>query len=469
MIGGVHPSAVIARVARWDVAIALVAWLSWFGGHLATVSDIAIPLWIVTGLALGLSTPRIALLVTIVVVPYTGGIAEPPQAELLRVIPILGAAARVALDRLRGDRVALAPGGAIVGLALVAIGLYLLTAFTAFLGHPNAERLVLAALPWLLGAPIAFVATWIVGAHDGHLPDAPILDAVLVSTVLACLFAFAAWMGVPWTAPFAFPADWYGRLSAFGYPTPTGMAVAIALPVAVVAAYRRHVVAAAAVLALGLGTVAATGSRGPLLALAAGAFVAAAASGRLTARVAAAGAAIAIVGAAGVLAVRYGTTPEALAGAISQMIGTDTLRAQSWWAAVLITARNPLLGGGWQSLGRFPDFDLGGIGASHNMVLANFADGGLPLGLAFSGVLLYSALTMWRHRRWIAPYAMAAATTLLVAGLWDIPNLRSYGAVMGGLALGMVARSAPRALKTRLTGDRSPERVRRRRRTDGVS
>jgi hypothetical protein len=167
--------------------------------------------------------------------------------------PDPGGAARIAWDRLRGDRTALAPGGVVVGLGFVLIGLYLLTAFTAYLGDPNAERLVLAALPWLLGGPIALVAAWLIGAHDGHLPDSPILDAVLVSTVLACLFAFAAWTGMPWTDPFAYPADFYGRLSAFGYPTPTGMAVAIALPFAVVAAYRRHVVLAAVVLAIGLG------------------------------------------------------------------------------------------------------------------------------------------------------------------------------------------------------------------------
>jgi hypothetical protein len=457
------------QLVTWKFGLALVALLGWFGGHLAAVSDVAIPLWVIAGLALGLWSPRAGLVVTILVVPYAGGVVDPPQAELLRMVPILGGAARIAWDRLRGDRTDLAPGGVVVGLGFVLIGLYALTAFTAFLGDPNAERLVLAALPWLLGGPIALVAAWLIGAHDGRLPDSPILDAVLVSTLLACLFAFAAWAGVPWTDPFAYPADFYGRLSAFGYPTPTGMAVAIALPFAVVAAYRRHVVLAAVVLAIGLGTVAATGSRGALLALTAGAFVAAAASGRLTPRVAVAGAVIAIVGAVGVLAVRYGATPDPLGGALAQMIGTDTLRAQSWWAAILITVRNPLLGGGWNSLSRFHDFDLGGIGASHNMVLAGFADGGIPLGLAFCAVLFYSILTMWRNRRTIAPYAMAAATTLLVAGLWDIPNLRSYAAVMGGLALGMVARSAPRAVETSRTGARPAGRARRRPRDNQVA
>ena len=436
-----------ARISSWAIALAGIALLSWFLGHLATISDVAIPLWVVSGLTLGLLEPRVGLLVAILVVPYTGGNADPPQAELLRVIPILGAATRIFWGRLRGLRGDLAPRGEVLGLGVILIGLYVLTAFTAFLSDPNAEQLVLAALPWLIGGPIAFVAAWLVGSHDGRLTDAPILDAVLVSTVLACLVAFAAWMGMPWADPFTFPADFYGRLSAFGYPTPTGMAVAIALPIAVLAAHRHHILVAAAVLALGLATVAATGSRGALLAMTVGAFVAAAASGRLTARVVVVGAVIAIVGAAGVLAARYGTAPDALSGAITQMISTDTLRLQSWSAAILIAVGNPLLGGGWNSLSRFTEFDLGGQGAAHNMILASFADGGLPLGLAFGGLLVYTIRSMWIHRRSMAPYAMAAATTLLVAGLWDIPNLRSYAAVMGGLALGMAARRWGAALE----------------------
>jgi hypothetical protein len=264
-----------------------------------------------------------------------------------------------------------------------------------------------------------------------------------VSTVVACLFALAAWWGISWTAPFAYPADVAGRLGALGYPTPTGMAVAIALPFAVAAAYRRHVILAAVVLAIGLETVAATGSRGSLLALAAGAFLATAASGRLTRRVALVGALITIVGAIGVLAVRYAGTPDPVGGAIAQMIGTDTLRAQTWWEAVKITAQNPLLGGGWLSLSRVPEFASVTVTSSHNLFLNAFADGGLPLGITFGALVLHSTAMMWWHRRTIAPYAIAAAIAFLVSGLWDIPNLRSYGAVMGGLALGIVSRSIP--------------------------
>jgi hypothetical protein len=39
----------------------------------------------------------------------------------------------------------------------------------------------------------------------------------------------------------------------------------------------------------------------------------------------------------------------------------------------------------------------------------------------------------------LAPYLIAAAVTCLVCGFWDMPQIRSYAAVMGGIALGMAA------------------------------
>jgi hypothetical protein len=442
----------LGRRPRWDVTLAAFAWLSWFGGHFSgPVSDVAIPTWVVTGIALGLFRPRFGLLVTIIVVPYAGGAADPPQAELLRVIPILGAAARVSVDRLQGKRGLGAPRGEMVGLALLAAGLFLLTAFTAYRDSSRADIFVLAALPWLLGAPVAFLATWIGAAHDGELPDGPIIDAVLASTVVACLFALIAWWGVTWTAPFAYPADLGGRLAAFGYPTPTGIGVAIALPFAVVAARHRHVLAGIAMLALGLTTVVLTGSRGPLVALGVGAFMALVVSGRLNARTILAGAGIAVVATAALVAVKYGTTPQQILDGLAAVNVGDTYRVQSWRAAIEITLRDPFMGGGWGSLSRLSEFASVGISASHNMILSAFADGGVPLGITFGSVVLYSVVTMWSNRHRIAPYAIAGATVLLVTGLWDIPNLRSYGAVMGGLALGLVARkvSPPAAPRER--------------------
>ena len=452
----------VVVLARWDVALAAFAWLSWVGAHAGgPVSDIAIPAWIVSGIVLGLVRPRLGLILVILVVPYLGGAADPPEAEVLRVVPILGAAVRVAVDRLRGELVLGSPRGEMTAVALLASGLFILTAFTAYLDRPDAEAQVLAALPWLLGAPVAFLAAWITAAHVSKSSDTVIADVVLVSTILACVFALAAWAGVPGTGPFAYPTEVTGRLSALGYPTPTGMGVAIALPFAVAAAGRRHMLGAMLVLGLGLTTVVLTGSRGPLIALGVGGLVGFAFSGRLSIRRLLAGVGIAAVVSVALVAVKYGTTPDQIRSVFAEVTAGDVQRVQSWRDAVEVVLLDPLTGGGWRSLSQVQAADSGGLGASHNMVLASFADGGLPLGLAFSAVLLYSLLTMWRHRRSIAPYAIAAATTLLVAGLWDVPHLRSYAAITGGLALGIVARPMSDAREPGRTSSRRTKRAQR--------
>jgi hypothetical protein len=74
------------------------------------------------------------------------------------------------------------------------------------------------------------------------------------------------------------------RLSALGYPTPTGIGLAIALPFAFAAGWRRHWLLGAGVGALIVGAIVLTGSRGPLLAVAAGAVVAVLVRGQLNRR-----------------------------------------------------------------------------------------------------------------------------------------------------------------------------------------
>jgi hypothetical protein len=321
------------------------------------------------------------------------------------------------------------------------MGLFFLTAFTPYLDRTNAETLVLAALPWLLGAPIAFLAAWTAAAHDGEPSDDALATAVLVSTGIACTFALAVWFGATWTSLFAFQTGGGGRLDAFGYPTPTGIGIAIALPFAVAAGVRRNLVVGITITVLGLATIVLTGSRGPLIALGLGALAAFAVSGRLTARTILAGAAVAVVVGGGLVAVKYGTSPEQILSTFAAVNEGDGQRLQSWLDAVDVVVRNPVMGGGWGSLSRLGDPGLSGIAASHNMLLSAFADGGFPLGISFGAVLLYSIFKLWTNRTRVAPCVLAGATVLLVTGIWDIPNLRSYGAVMGGLALGMAARS----------------------------
>ena len=65
---------------------------------------------------------------------------------------------------------------------------------------------------------------------------------------------------------------------------------------------------------------------------------------------------------------------------------------------------------------------------------------GVPLGVAVGTVLISSVRSAWRRRHEVPVYWIAAATALLVCGLWDMPQLRAFAAVMGGLALGLVSR-----------------------------
>jgi hypothetical protein len=139
------------------------------------------------------------------------------------------------------------------------------------------------------------------------------------------------------------------------------------------------------------------------------------------------------------VAVRYGTNVDAIVQAISGSTGSDVDRVNTWIAAVSITIANPLVGGGWRSLDRFGDFAQRAIAYSHDILLHGFSEGGLPLGIANATVILYSAWNVWLCRHTMAPYLIAGAVTFLVCGFWDIPQVRSYAAVMGGIALGMAA------------------------------
>jgi hypothetical protein len=47
---------------------------------------------------------------------------------------------------------------------------------------------------------------------------------------------------------------------------------------------------------------------------------------------------------------------------------------------------------------------------------------------------------MIRYWRSIPTEWKVAATVLLVCGLWDMPQLRAFGSLVGGIALGLVSR-----------------------------
>jgi hypothetical protein len=217
------------------------------------------------------------------------------------------------------------------------------------------------------------------------------------------------------------------------------MGIATALPFAVAAALRRGRWLAFGVIGLALLTVVLTWSRGPLIAIAVGTVLAVLASGRIERRLAIAGVAVGAVALVGLVAVRYGTNIDAIVQTINGSTESDVNRVNTWIAAVSITFANPLVGGGWRSLERFGDFAQRQIAYAHDILLHGFAEGGIPLGITNATVVLYSAWQVWRRRHTMAPYLIAGVVTFLVSGFWDIPQVRSYAAVMGGIALGMAA------------------------------
>ena len=439
------PSTGLDRVlSYWGVGLAAIAATFWLLGHVPAVASLAIPAWIVTGLALGLLQPWLGLLLTIAVVPFLGGATNGTYGEVLRVIPIYGAAARVLLDRFLigpGYGRASRPGPPwwVVAAAVAAIGLYAYTAQTGSLAVGGGPAFLDSSLHWLAGGPMAMMAAWIAASHLVAGRDTALTNVVLGTTVVGCVLALVAWIGVPGVDLITFPGIINGRLGALGFPTPPAMGIAVALPFAVAAAWRFRRWLAFGVIGLALVTMLLTKSRGPLIAIGVGAVLAVLASGRVERRLRIAGVLVAAATLVALVAVRYGTNVDAVIQAITGGSGEDVDRVNTWIAAVSITLASPLVGGGWRSLDRFGDFAQRQVSYAHDILLHGFSEGGLPLGIANATVILYSAWNVWRHRHTMAPYLIAAAVTFLVCGFWDIPQVRSYAAVMGGIVLGIAA------------------------------
>jgi hypothetical protein len=429
----------------WGALLGLVAFACWFLGHLPALAWVFIPAWVITGLAVGAIRPWYGLLLTIIVVPFLGGATEQQFGEILRVVPIYGAAVRVLVDRFivapsYGRPASHEPPWWVVLCAILAAGLYALTALTASLAVGRDDSYLQAGVMWLVGGAIAMMAAWVVASHVIAGRERAFGLVVLVVTVVACVAALGAWLGLPGLDLITFPGHVEGgRLGALGYPTPTAMGLATVLPIAAWAAYgiRRWLLAGVVVLILV--TMVLTWSRGPLIAVGVGAALAALASGRVDRRIAIAGIAAGAVAFAGLVAFRYGTNPDSILSTIASSLGGDSDRVRTWVAAVTITVSSPLLGGGYDALARVGDFASLRIANSHDMLLDAFASGGVPLGVTNAVVVLYSAWRTWVGRKTMALWLIAAVATFLVCGLWDIPQVRSYAAVMGGLVLGMAA------------------------------
>ncbi len=365
--------------------------------------------------------------------------------EPLRVLPVFGAAIRVLLDRFviapsYGRPTMRDPAWWAVVAALATAGLYALTAVTASTRDGRDTVLLFGSLQWIVGGPIAMMAAWVAGAHLVAGRDRTFTVVVLWTTVVASILALAAWAGLPGVDLVTFPRLVEGgRLGALGYPTPTAMGLATVLPLAAAAAWRIRPWAVVPVAALVLVTIVLTWSRGPLIALGVGAVLAALASGRVDRRLAIAGLVAGGVAAIGLVAIRYGTGIDAILATIQASMGSDGTRVSSWAAAVTIAVANPLFGGGWHPLSHLAEFASRNVVYSHSVILDALASGGFPLGIANAIVIVWSAWMTWVRRHTMAVWLIAAVVTFLVCGLWDIPQVRSYAAVMGGMVLGMAA------------------------------
>ena len=445
MLMSAAPAVGIDRtIVGFGSGLASIAFTCWLLAHVPALAPVAIPAWVIMGLALGFLVPWLGLLLTIAIVPFLGGATDPISGEFLRVVPVYGAAARVLLDRFvlwpRLGRPGLAgPPWWIVAAAVAAMALYALTAQTASAAVGGDPAYLDSALHWIAGGSMAMMAAWIASSHLVAGRDKMLTLVVLGTTVVACTLALVAWAGTPGMDLITFPGIVNGRLAALGYPTPTAMGVAISLPFAVAAAFRYSRWLGFGVIGLALVVLILTWSRGPLVALGVGAVLAVLATGRVDRRLALVGAGFGAVALAGLVAVRYGTNLDAILGAINGSMGSDVDRVNTWIAAIAISIGSPLVGGGWHSLERFGDFAQRAVVYSHNIVLFGFAEGGIPLGITNATVILYSAGKVWLGRHTMAPYLIAAAVTCLVCGFWDMPQVRSYAAVMGGIALGMAA------------------------------
>jgi len=335
-----------------------------------------------------------------------------------------------------------APDARLVGAAVLVMLLYPVTRITGDgTEWAPSSRLLDDAL-FLMGAPVAMYASWVATSHLPRVAINRLMGMIPFTLACALVVAIGTWAGITLLDPFAFKGIVYGRLGALGFPTPTGMGIAIALPIAVGALWSRSHRAAVLLGLLGVATIVLTESRGPLLALATAAIAVALLSRGIQRRYIVGGAVLMFSAISILLLVRYPDLLQKLSHLRLPRLKGDEYRILSWVASIQIAIAHPLTGGGWMSVRGWNDGELGGKGVnlSHNIVLQGLADGGILLGGAVFTVIAGSLRSAWSRRKAIPVYWIGAAVAVLVCGLWDMPHLRSFGAVMGGVALGLVAR-----------------------------
>ena len=436
--------------ATWAlVTIVVGAWVA--GRFDPAAAPLFSAIYMVGGLLLGLVSPMAGGVVVIALVPYQGAGEAIPfgTAEFMRATPSWGGVARLIWDRwglgraARANEGALYPPTLLVVAALAAILLAPLQRLTATaLGTFTAANQNIDMLG-ILGTQSLLYGAWIYASHLRRDQITTLLKALAASIFVAMVVAILAWQEFAPVSLFAFDGRVFGRLASLGYPTPTAMGVAIALPLAAGAVWGWSRRAAVALVTLGVFVIIFTESRGPLLALGAAIALLIISTRGLKVRTVLALGTVSISALVALVVNRYGDQIDQLLKGRLPNIESDFDRITSWIAGVQTALQHPLSGGGWFSVRFWNDGQLGAnnVNLSHNLILQGLADGGLPLGAAIATVVIGSVVLMVRNRRQVPlPWRMAVIV-LLVCGLWDMPQLRAFGSLLGGIALGLVARS----------------------------
>ena len=434
-------SRTIALGVATTVAVGL-----WFVIHVATPQiGFFAGVYALVVISIGWFSPVLGAALAILLVPYRGADASLAfgPAEFLRAAPLWGAVARLAWDRIRSRESAHrhAPALMLVAALIGAMIAPLQRLVGTAMGNFSENGQVLDMLG-IFGTQSVFFGAWILGAHLSQAHTRRLAPIVTASLVMALVVALAAWIDLPLIGTIAFDGNVNGRLAALGYPTPTAMGLAISLPFAAFFSWRQSRGAALMLIGATFVAIVFTESRGPLLALFAGGVATALSVGTIQLRWMLAAGAVALVSGVGLVLNRYGRQLDDLLAGNIPNIASDFQRITSWYAGVQTALMHPLTGGGWFSLRFWNDGELGkaNVNLSHNIILQGLSDGGFPLGIALAIIVIGSSVLMIRYWRSIPTEWKVAATVLLVCGLWDMPQLRAFGSLVGGIALGLVSR-----------------------------
>ena len=428
--------------------LAFISLSCWALAHIPTqVAPLLGFLGAITGIAVGVISPTAGAVLAIVIVPFRGATETAPFGftEFFRGAPIWGSAARLIWDRIvaaRRGEVLLAPSRIITIAAICGALIAPLQRITATALGTFPAQGTLADMFGIAGGQSLFFAAWLVAAHLPRNAITTLTKVAAITLSIALALSIAGWVGISPVEFVIFKARVFGRLASLGYPTPTAMGIAIALPLIAGAAFHYSRSAGVALVAAATVAIILTESRGPMIALAVMAIVMIPSVKLLRGpRLLALFGVMGVSGLALLLNRYGGRLEELLAGSIPN-IGSDLQRITSWRAGIETAIAHPITGGGWFSLRAWNDGELGreNVNLSHNIILQGLSDGGFPLGIAAATIVLGSLFLAVKHWRAIPLPWRLATVAVLVCGLWDMPQLRAFGALFAGLSLGLVAR-----------------------------